>query len=291
MSKSVTGGFGDKALRKIIAKDSFVQGMLKGLYISKTVNYYSGSVGSGVRHTGDLEIVKRRKQRDGSRVRIVSASPNVFLKVYIPSVSEYYLVDVPCSKLVDFGEFSSLHGNFNLTIEEVPVKFDSENITFKNIGRFPLAKETDETIPYTRWTHTKHNYGEGRYVKKCGEKIEKQLKKEWAKKQNIREALWTVSDVDDSDHTTRVTLTVTKEGVGEELSFTFSTDDWDENESIRRLVEKDGHGLVSNLEGEQVFVSLDELSATPVAEERDWYLYRAADKPNIITQLFRSYLP
>jgi hypothetical protein len=120
---------------------------------------------------------------------------------------------------------------------------------------------------------------------KCGEKVEENLWKAWAKENDLYSGLWTVDKVDDSDTSNLVSLSVTPDGCSETLEFSFSIDEWDENPSMRKLVDTVGSGLVSNIENEVVWVSMgDAISADPVAVSGPWGLYCPSQKPNIVSR-------
>lgn len=269
---SVAGGFGNRVLERIVANDTFVQAEVREVVISQRVEYYSGSVGRGPKHTGKLSVVERWDNDDARDVRTVGVDPSVFLRIYVKPLNKRMLVCMSPSDIVQFGEFSSLRGRFELTVDSVEVKVNSESVTFENYGTYTWEKEVSDTITYSSFRTKRRRIFDRGY--QCGEEMEEQLRSAWAKKEGVHSGIWRVSDVDDPEYSSTVELEVESEATSDCLSFFLSMDEWDENAELRELIEKDGNGLPSNLDGEDVYVSFSEMDGA-IAECDGWFLYRA----------------
>lgn len=275
-SDGVTGGFGDKATERSVVEDSSVRGVVQDVVISRRVEYYSGSVGRGPKHTGSVDVVERWEERDNRDIRKVGVDPSVYLDVYVEPLGETVRVDMSPSEVVQFGEFMSLNGRFSLTEEEVEVKVDIESVEFECFGSYSRVGEMRDTMTYSEWCSQRRRVFDRGY--ECGEVIEERLRSAWAKKKGIHSELWTVSNVDDPEYSSSAKVTVEHPEVAEELSFRISMNDWEENEALRKLVDEDAFGLPSNLEQQKVFVSVAEYDGV-VAENGSWKLYRRSVMP------------
>lgn len=294
MSQSLTGGFGEQALERIIASDTFVPARVKGVQYSEEVEYMSGPVGRRTRHTGQLSVIERWEKESSRDVRIRGVCPTLYVKLYVKDVNESVLVQMGASDIIQFGEFSSLRGRFKKTVDEVDVKVNAEAVVIDGIGSFGRATDVRRRNlkSYSSWNSNQRS-GFRNYSYECGEEVTERLRTAWAKDEGVYSGVWRVEDVDDPEYSSTVTLTVMPSeplsGVVE-LRFVLSMDDWDENAALRALVEEDGEGLVSNLEEEDVFVSLAEYSRREcIAECGPWKLYRKTDRPNILIRLFEQY--
>lgn len=283
MSKSsVAGGFGDQALERIVAKDTFVQAEVRDVVISQRVEYYSGSIGRGPKHTGKLSVIQRRNEDDSRDVRIVDVDPSVFLRVYVNTLNKRLLVRMSPSEIVELGEFTSLRGSFKLTTDKVYLKVDSDTVTFENYGSYTWDEDVSDTMTYSSFRSMEGRAFDRGY--QCGKEIEERLRCEWAKKKGIHSGIWRVKNVNDSEHSSSVEIEVENKDSSDRLRFSLSMDEWDENQALRDLVKKDGDGLVSNLEEEEVCVSFKEYD-NAVSERDGWFLYRANGVKSLLRRL------
>jgi len=280
---SVAGGFGNRVLERIVANDTFVQADVQEVVISQRVEYYSGSVGRGPKHTGKLSVIQRWDDDDSRDIRMVGVDPSVFLRIYVKPLNKRLLVRMSPSDIVEFGEFSSLRGGFRLTVDEVDVKVSSDKVKFENYGSYSWKKGVSDTMTYSSFRSSRSRVFDRGY--QCGEEIEEQLRGAWAKKKKgIHSGMWRVSNVDDPEFSSSVEVEVENEAVSEPLAFFLSMDDWDENPALRKLVEDDCNGLASNLEGEEVYVSFSEWDNS-VAECDGWFLYRANGVGSVVRRI------
>lgn len=286
--RSIAGGFGERALEKIVSKDMFVPACFEEVVISRRVEYYSGSVGRGPKHVGSVDVVERWDEGDVREIRDVGVAPNLYVELYAKTINERVVVSMSASELVQFGEFSSLTGHFRFTVSEVDVKISSDSVEIEGFGSYKRADDVNDTMTYSSWLSQRRQIFDRGY--ECGEVAEERLRKAWAESEGLRSDEWYVEEVDDPEYSSRATLYVENSDVDERLKFSFSMDDWDDNESIRNLIESVG-GVTSNLEQETVWVTLDEISGTePVAESDGWYLYCSEDKPNPVSRFLGKYL-
>lgn len=294
MSQSLTGGFGERALERIIASDTFVPASVQGVQYSEEVEYVSGPVGSRIHHTGTLSVIQRWEDEDSRSVRIRGVCPSLYVKLYVKDVNESVLVQMKASDVIQFGEFTSLRGSFKKTVDEVDVKVDADSVVIDGVGSFSRATDVRQrnVKSYSSWNPNQRR-GFRNYSYECGEDVTERLREAWAQENGVYSGVWRVDDVDDPDYSSTVNVTVVPSesiNMAEELRFTLSMDEWDDNAALRALVEEDGNGLASNLEGETVFVSLAEYRRREsVAECGPWKLYRAKDKPNVVVRLFERY--
>lgn len=276
--RSMAGGFGERALERIVSEDMFVSASVEGVVISCKVDYYSGSLG-GAKHTGSVSVIERWEESDNREVRTVGVSPELFVELYVRSISERVTVKMSASDIVELGDFSNLTGHFKLDVSEVDVKVSSDSVEIEGMGTFARESVSD-SMSYSSWVPKNGRFGDKEY--RCGVVAESRLRLAWAESEGISSGVWTIEDVVEYDYSDSVRLEVGG-GYGEVLEFSFSMDDWDDNASIRKLVGDVGGGVTSNLELEDVWVSLKDISGVePVAECGDWKLYCLEDRPNMV---------
>lgn len=293
MSESSMGGFGRKTLKRINARNNFISARVDDVAYSKEVEYTSGPVGSRITHKSTLNVVSRWVENENRDIRIRGVDPELFLELWVNEINETVLVSMDTSDLVQFGEFSSLQrGNFHITVDEVDVKVGSDSVKIKDVGSFD--RETDlRGKNWESYSERKRNKtGMYDHSYNFGSEVRDRLREAWAKENGVYSSMWTVENVDDYEFSSRATVCAepTADVCGG-IKFSVSMKDWDDNASLRALVEKDCEGDISNLEGEKVFVSLAEYNRRdPVSESGSWNMYRAGDKPNIVSRTVEKYL-
>lgn len=285
MSKSVTGGFGERVVERNVVQDSFVEGVLSNLVITRRIEYYSGSLG-GPKHTGKASVVERWQNNDSRDIRDVGVAPDVYVRIRVPSVNERVLVEMPISTIVTLGEFSSKSGSFTLTDEPVNVKFDESSVTIENVGSFNRVSDVRDTMTYDSWRSQRRDMFDRGY--ECGTVVEGRLRKAWAKQNGVHSFVAEIAEVDDAEYTSSVTFHIdppAESGFTYQFSFRVSMDEWDENAGLRGLVNDDGYGVPSNLEGEEVFVSMDDYSGA-IASDGAWSLYQKHNRSNAVKSVW-----
>jgi len=297
MSQHATGGFGDSAMEKSVAKNMFVPATIKNIYFSKKVEYVSGPVGRKIRHTGFLNSIERRADSDDSSVSIRDAVPDTYIQISIPSLHKRMTLRMKPSQIIQFGEFTSPHSSFKLTETEISVKIRSGSVVIKDIGEFSKCEEDDRHLDSYSSHQSRSKTGLFDYRYKCGEVVDARLLEAWAKDVGLYNSMWVVTETKDSEYSNTASIVV--EPKHEEYSdwsirFSFVIGDWDENDSLRKFITQDAQNVVSNLKLSNVFVSLRDSKRTePVSESGRWNLYRESDKPSIIRTLiqkvFRTY--
>lgn len=289
-SKSVTGGFGERVLERVVARDTFLPGEVQDVVFSEVVEYYDGSITSGVKHSSPLSVYKRWDKEYDRDVRSVGVDPSVFLKVYVSEIGKRVLVEMSPSDIVKFGEFTSLNGSFKLTETDVEVKIDAESVQFEDYGSFSRAEDVTDTRAYSSFSSRSTIGKIFDKSHKCGREIEGALREAWAKQEGVYSGRWEVVNVDDFEYSKNASIEVSPGPDYRNLQFTLSMDEWDENKSMRKLVDTVGSGLVENLEHEYVWVSMSEYSSKePVAEDGAWKLYCPSQKPNIVSRLVNKH--
>lgn len=287
----MAGGFGERVLDRVVARDTFVPAEVKEVVFSEVVEYSSGDITSSVKMSAPLSVYKRWDERDNRKIRSFGVDPSVYLKVYVRDINKSVLVEMSPSEVVQFGEFPYIHGKFKLTETDVEVKVDAEEVQFENYGAYSIASDVTDTRSYGSFSSSRSMGKIFDKSHRCGREIDEALRKAWAKQEGLYSGAWTVEDVDDPDYTKTVTLSLSHPESADELEFSFSMDEWDENPSMRRLIDEVGSGLVGNLEMEKVWVSMSEYSnVEPVAESGDWKLYAPSDKPNIVSRFVSKWI-
>lgn len=288
MSQTVVGQFGERALERIISKDTFVPATVQNIVIAKRTTYYSGSVtGMSVKHTSPSSYVDKLKKRDRN-IRDVGVSPKLYLKLNIDTVQSSVLISITPSELTDFGSFKYLHGKFNLDVEDIEVKVTANQIRIRDFGVFNREENVRDTMTYTSWSHSRSQVLDRGY--ECGKVIEQKLKKSWAISEGIYSTKWRIETVENPEYSTRIKLICVRDDIEDSLKFSISMNDWDENKSIRNLIENVAGGVPDNLEKMNVWVSLEEYSSVePVAKDGEWNLYCYSDKPNVVSRTIEKY--
>ena len=270
----MAGKFGEKALDRVVASDTFVPATIRKIRYIERMKYYSGR--SRTMHTGMASLVDSQSSHDARRLL-----PELCVELYVPNISESILVKMSAKEIVQFGEVSSLKGSFSLdeSLTDVEVKVTTDSLTIRDVGSFDRVEEDKKDIS-TVGMATDYNFTE---VESFSRVIRKQLRKAWFRANGGYEGLWRVSKVRERDYSPKAEIQVEHPEFERSLRFLVSMDDWDDDKSLRRLIKSDGSGLISNLEEEDVFVSLTEYGHTdPIAVDSDWKLYRKSEKPNFI---------
>lgn len=272
-SQSVVGGFGEKALDRVVATDTFVPATVRKIRYVERMKYYSSIV--GITSTGTASYVDRHSSASARRLL-----PELCVEVYVPDISESVLVKMPAEEIVQFGEVSSLKGSFSLDnpFKEVEAKVTTDSLTIRGVGSFDRVEDKENISTVGRATD--YNFTG---VESFSRVIRKRLRKAWFRANGGYEGLWRVSKVMERDYSPKAEIHVDHPKFERSLRFLVSMDDWDDDKSLRRLIKSDGSGLISNLEEDKVFVSLNEYGHTdPISTDSDWNLYRKSEKPNFI---------
>lgn len=261
----------DKIQTRKALEETFVNASVENVIIENLVRYK----GNHLKKVKGVSKYRHAKESDVLSASKRGVEADVYLKLYVDELSEYIIVDMEPSDIVQFGDFDGLYSSFSLEVESVSMRLEEDSVVVRMdgedvLGEFEVADvKPDDTQTYLSYQNFTDNYS---IENRCGREAEQMLFTAWTRKVGLFEGEWIVDDVRQNEDSAK--LTIIHPEWDESLKFTVSLSDWEENSAVRDLVNKTGSGLFSNIEGESVWLTrAEDTGKKAVSSVNGWDVY------------------
>lgn len=276
------GGFDSHITEKTIEKEEFMFADVESLLIEQEVMYKK-------RHTGSkyTTTVVDYIYKDHTYITHIRNAPKLLLCLDVQTKSHPIYVKLKPEDYLSYVEMTEVGQIPPFEKEKVKVKIEDDVCTLKSIGERDICSKPQQSVHFNKHlTYTSSNY-RYTYSWKCGYEITQAIRKEWAKRNDCFEGIWTITEVEDPTETKQATLHLeSNDDLPNKTTFCLTAS---EDDTLQQFITEVGDGLISNTELEEVYLTFKHLDSMDMVAENNIGLKLYQSKPSttetIITKM------